>query len=72
MFITENVLIAQCLKTSFSLVSLRILHSGDRFKLVESHSLKSRHVMWKLCGCHVLLPELVAVPGDGELDGVAV
>ena len=28
--------------------------------------------MCKLCGCHVLLPELGAVPGDGELDGVAV
>ena len=28
--------------------------------------------MWKLCGCYVLLPELGAVPGDGELDGVAV
>ena len=28
--------------------------------------------MLKLCGCYVLLPELGAVPGDGELDGVAV
>ena len=28
--------------------------------------------MLKLCGCYVLLLELGAVPGDGELDGVAV
>ena len=28
--------------------------------------------MLKLCGCYVLLPELGAVPGDGELDGVTV
>ena len=68
----ESDLIAQCLNTSLSLVSLRILHSGDRFKLVKSHSLKSMHVMLKLCGCYVLLLELGAVPGDGEFDGVAV
>ena len=28
--------------------------------------------MWKLCGYYVWLPELGAVPGDGELDGVTV
>ena len=59
------------LLTSLSLLSIRMLHSGDRFRLVESQALKVYLLTWNnFLDCSIL--ELVAGGGDGELDGVTV